>query len=318
MGDVNGIGPEITLRALTDSAVLSSCCPILLGSAFIAGKAAALIGSDVKINVINHPQDAVSSTGAVNIIEAGAYDEDSLRAGEVQALAGRMAADFIEKSIELGINGSVSAVATAPINKQAIKLAGISEPGHTEIYETGSGSGRALTMFQCGRLRVFFLSRHTSLRNAIDLVTKENITNFLVDADFELRRLGIGNPFFAVAALNPHGSDDGLFGNEELREIIPAVAGMTARGIKCEGPVSADSVFHLAKEGRYDAVLSLYHDQGHIACKTLDFERTVALTLGLPFLRTSVDHGTAFDIAWKGVASAVSMTEAILVAAQYS
>ena len=318
MGDVNGVGPEIAVKAALSPELAQICRPALIGSARAAKRAAELLGVSANIRVCHAPDDAPFRPDTINIIETGTYDEASLKPGQIQEISGRMSADFIRRSIELGMAGRVGAIATAPINKQAIKQAGVAEPGHTEIYETGTGSKQALTMFQCGQLRVFFLSRHVSLQRALALVTRENILNYLEKACAELLVLGIKNPRIAVAALNPHSGDNGLFGDEEQREIAPAVEGARARGINCVGPVPADSVFHLAKGGAFDAVLSLYHDQGHIACKTLDFERTVSLTLGLPFLRTSVDHGTAFDVAWKGTASAVSMIEAISVAAQYS
>jgi 4-hydroxythreonine-4-phosphate dehydrogenase len=173
-------------------------------------------------------------------------------------------------------------------------------------------------MFEVRNMRVFFLSRHVSLRKACDMVTKERILDYIERCTAALRRLGITEGTMAVAGLNPHSGEHGLFGDEEVNEVEPAVKEAQARGFSVVGPVSADSVFHLALQGRYNSVLSLYHDQGRIATKTLDFERTISITNGLPFLRTSVDHGTAFDIAGTGKASEVSMTEAILLAAKYS
>ena len=318
MGDINGVGPEIAVKAALSSELAEICRPVFIGSARAAARAAALLGAAADIRICGAPEEALFRPDTINIIETGIYDENSLTPGQIQEISGRMSVDFIRRAIELGMAGRVGAVATAPINKQAIKLAGVAEPGHTEIFEAGTGSKQALTMFQCGRLRVFFLSRHVSLQRALSLVTRANIRDYLEKAHTELLALGIKNPRIAVAALNPHSGDNGLFGDEEGREITPAVEDARARGINCVGPVPADSVFHLAKNGSFDAVLSLYHDQGHIACKTLDFERTVSLTLGLSFLRTSVDHGTAFDVAWSGTASAVSMIEAIAVAAQYA
>jgi 4-hydroxythreonine-4-phosphate dehydrogenase len=167
-------------------------------------------------------------------------------------------------------------------------------------------------------LRTFFLSRHVSLRRACDLVTKDNLLTFIARCAAALERLGVTEGSMAVAGLNPHCGEHGLFGDEEVEHVAPAVAEAKAAGYRVEGPIGADSVYHQALMGRYSAVLSLYHDQGHIATKTLDFERTISLTLGMPFLRTSVDHGTALDIAWSGRASAVSMIEAIRLAAKYA
>lgn len=212
----------------------------------------------------------------------------------------------------------IDAVSTAPIHKGAIKLVGVKEPGHTEIYQHATNSPYALTMFSCHKLRVFFVSRHMSLVDACHYATKDVILEDVINIDKELRKVGIENPLIAVAGLNPHNGDHGLFGTEEITDIGPAVEAAKERGINCVGPCPADSVFHIGKSGKYDAILSLYHDQGHIACKTLDFEKSVTLTFGLPFIRSSVDHGTAFDIAGKGIAGCVSMIESTKVVAEYA
>lgn len=318
MGDPAGIGPEICVDALMDPLVYEACLPLVIGSRVMLEKAAHILGKEMSVRLIDDPRAAGYAHGVIHLVESGSYDEESLVFGQVQELAGRMAYDWIRKSIELGLAGKVDGVATCPINKQAIKLAGIKQAGHTEIYQELTGSPYALTMFSCHKLRVFFLSRHMSLIDACRYVTKDNTLEMLVLVDKELRRIGYQRPLIAVAALNPHGSDDGLFGHEEKDALIPAIVEAQALGINAIGPVPADSVFHIGKSGAYDAILSLYHDQGHIATKTLDFEKTVTLTFGLPFIRGSVDHGTAFDIAGKGKASAVSLVEAIKVTAEYA
>ena len=318
MGDPAGIGPEICFDALMDPVVYETCCPLVIGSRSMLEKAARILGKEMSIRLIDDPRAADYEYGVINLVQSGSYDEESLVFGQVQELAGRMAYDWIRKSIELGMAGKVDGVATCPINKQAIKLAGIKQAGHTEIYQELTGSPYALTMFSCHQLRVFFLSRHMSLIDACRYVTKDNTLEMLVLVDKELRRIGYQHPLIAVAALNPHGSDDGLFGHEEKGALIPAINEAQALGVNAIGPVPADSVFHIGKSGAYDAILSLYHDQGHIATKTLDFEKTVTLTFGLPFIRGSVDHGTAFDIAGQGKASAVSLVEAIKVTAEYA
>ena len=190
--------------------------------------------------------------------------------------------------------------------------------GHTEIVGALTGTENPLTMFQVRNLRVFFLTRHVSLRKACDLVTKDSLLTFIHDCVKALEVLGVKNPKIAVAGLNPHSGEHGLFGTEEVDHVIPAVETAKARGIDIEGPIGADSVFYQALNGRYDVVLSLYHDQGHIATKMVDFERTISITNGMPILRTSVDHGTALDIAGKGIASPVSMIEAIRLAVEYA
>jgi 4-hydroxythreonine-4-phosphate dehydrogenase len=235
----------------------------------------------------------------------------------VSAACGRASWEYVQAAFRAALAGQVDAVATAPLNKESIAAARVPHLGHTEMLAALSGVGNPLTMFETLGLRVFFLTRHVALRSACDLVTRSRIVDCLRLGSTALSRLGLRGTI-AVAGLNPHCGEHGLFGDEEGREIEPAIAEARALGLAVEGPLGADSVFHLARTGRYAAVLSLYHDQGHIACKTLDFERTVSLTLGLPFLRTSVDHGTAFDIAWKGKASAVSMSEAIYAAARYA
>ena len=255
------------------------------------------MGKELRYNRIEDPSEALFQYGTVDVLETGDYDTDSVRWGEVQELAGRMSVDWIMKSIELGMDHKVDAVSTAPIHKRAIKLAGVKQPGHTEIYQDETHSPYALTMFSCHRLRVFFVSRHMSLVDACGYATKERVLEFVENIDKELRKTGIMEPLIAVAALNPHGGDNGLFGTEEIEQLIPAVEAARAEGINAVGPVPADSVFHIGKSGKYDAILSLYHDQGHIACKTLDFEKSVTLTFGLPFIRSSVDHGTAFDLS---------------------
>lgn len=229
-----------------------------------------------------------------------------------------MAMDWIMKSIELGMANKVDAVSTAPIHKGAIKLVGVKQPGHTEIYQDETKSPYALTMFSCHKLRVFFVSRHMSLVDACRYATKARILESIENIHKELRKVGIEDPLIAVAALNPHGGDNGLFGTEEIDELTPAIEAAQKKGIRAVGPAPADSVFHIGKSGKYDAILSLYHDQGHIACKTLDFEKSVTLTFGLPFIRSSVDHGTAFDIAGKAIAGCISLIESTKVVAEYA
>ena len=211
----------------------------------------------------------------------------------------------------------IDAIATTPINKESLRAAKIDYIGHTEILGGLSGASDPLTMFEVDDMRVFFLTRHLSLRDACDAVKKERVLQYIKRCTKALEQLGVRGKM-AVAGLNPHSGEHGLFGWEEVREITPAVEEAQKEGYDVVGPIGPDSVFHQALQGRYQAVLSLYHDQGHIATKTYDFERTIAVTLDMPFLRTSVDHGTAFDIAGKGIVSAVSMTEAIRLAAKYA
>lgn len=318
MGDPAGIGPEICIGTVLEHETYDVCRPFIIGSIAILKRAAKVLGKDLQYHKINDPSEVNYEYGVIDVLETGIYDTDSLVWGEVQELAGKMSVDFIMKSIELGMKNKVHAISTAPIHKRAIKLVGITQPGHTEMYQDFTNSPYALTMFSCHNLRVFFVSRHMSLIDACKYATKDKVLENVINIDRELRKVGIKNPLIAVAALNPHGGDNGLFGTEEITDLIPAVEEARKLGINCTGPVPADSVFHIGKSGKYSAILSLYHDQGHIACKTLDFEKSVTLTFGLPFIRSSVDHGTAFDIAGKGIAGCISMIESTKVVSEYA
>jgi 4-hydroxythreonine-4-phosphate dehydrogenase len=308
MGDPAGIGPEICARALAAGEVRRAARCAVYGDARALRKAAALVGVDL---------DEALGAGDARIADLANADPGSFAPGRISASCGRASWEYVEAAARAALAGEVSAVVTAPINKESVRAAGVPHIGHTEMLGAIAGIPDPLTMFETLGLRVFFLTRHVSLSAACAMVTKERLLDYIERCSAALAGLGLGGEL-VVAGLNPHCGEHGLFGDEEGREIEPAIEEARARGIAVSGPVGADSVFHLAKMGRYAAVLSLYHDQGHVACKTLDFDRTVSLTLGLPFLRTSVDHGTAFDIAWTGKASAVSMVEAILVAARYA
>lgn len=317
MGDAAGIGPEIVLKALAEKELYNICKPVVIGDLGCFELTEKFVKSGIKFNAVKDPECGKYEHGVIDIIPVGNIDTDSLTFGKVQAEAGKAAYDYIVKSAELAMAGRITAVATTPINKEAIKAAKVDFIGHTEMYADLTGTSDPLTMFQVYNMRVFFLSRHVSLRNACDMVTKERLVTYIKKCQKALKMLGVDRALIAVAGLNPHCGEHGLFGDEEVREIEPAVQEARNIGINVAGPVPADSVFFQALKGKYDAVLSLYHDQGHIATKTVDFEKTISLTIGMPFLRTSVDHGTAFDIAGKGIASPISMIEAIKLAAHY-
>jgi 4-phospho-D-threonate 3-dehydrogenase / 4-phospho-D-erythronate 3-dehydrogenase len=318
MGDPAGIGPEIVLKALKNKQIYDICKPVVIGNVDVMIRIDKIINSGLIFNVINEPECGKYIHGEIDIISLDNIDAKKLKYGEIQAEAGKAAFDYIVRSAELAAAGKISAVATTSINKEAIKAANINFIGHTEMYAELTGTKDPLTMFQVHNMRVFFLSRHVSLRKACDMVKTDRITDYLVRCDEAMKQLGLEKRLIAVAGLNPHNGEHGLFGDEEAKEIEPAIITARLKGINAVGPVPADSVFSQALKGKYDAVLSLYHDQGHIATKTVDFEKTISLTIGMPFLRTSVDHGTAFDIAGKGIANPVSMEEAIKLAAEYS
>ena len=254
----------------------------------------------------------------MNLFDLDNIDMDKFEFGKISAMCGRAAYEYIEKSISLAMNGEADAVATTPINKESLHAAEVNFIGHTEIFGALTDTEDPLTMFETNGMRVFFLTRHKSLRDMLDDIKKDRIIDYVKRCTDALEKLGVTEGTMAVAGLNPHCGEHGLFGYEEVEEIMPAVEELKKEGYDVAGPIPADSVFHQVAQGRYNSVLSLYHDQGHIATKTLDFDRTISVTNGMPILRTSVDHGTAFDIAGKGIAGAISMKEAIRLAAKYA
>jgi len=318
IGDPAGIGPEIVAKALAEPRVIEAADCIAVGDKKIMEQAIRITGVDLRIKTVKGPEEGEFEKGILNLIDLDNVDMDQFAFGEVSGMCGRAAYEYIEESIRLANEGRADAVATTPINKEALREAGIPFIGHTEIFSALTETEDPLTMFETNGLRVFFLTRHVSLRDMLDMVTRERIKDYVKRCLEALKRLGVEEGTMAVAGLNPHCGEHGLFGDEEVREIIPAVLELQEEGYPVAGPIGADSVFHQAAQGRFNSVLSLYHDQGHIATKTLDFDRTIAITNGMPILRTSVDHGTAFDIAGTGKAGAVSMVEAILLAAKYS
>lgn len=317
MGDPAGVGAEITVKSLLDKKVTDVAKVIVVGDKGVMEQAIAVCGAKASLRTLEKPGDAVDEEGVINLIDLKNVDMGSLKMGKVQAMCGQAAFDYIKKCVELAMTHEIDAIATTPINKESLRAAKIDYIGHTEILGGLSNSRDPLTMFEVDEMRVFFLTRHMSLRDACDAITKERVLEYIRRCTKALKQLGIEGKM-AVAGLNPHSGEHGLFGWEEVREIAPAVEEAQKEGYDVVGPIGPDSVFHQALQGRYQAVLSLYHDQGHIATKTYDFERTIAVTLDMPFLRTSVDHGTAFDIAGKGIVSAVSMVEAIRLAAKYA
>ena len=318
IGDVAGVGPEITVKSLAKKEVFDAARAVVVGDKKIMEQAIKVCGANLKINVINEPEEGVYEENILNLIDLDNIDMSSFEYGKVQAMCGKAAFEYIKKSIELANARKVDAVATTPINKEALRAAGINYIGHTEIFGALTNTEDPLTMFEVRGMRVFFLTRHVSLREACDMIKKERIIDYVKRCTEVLKQLGVEGGTMAVAGLNPHSGEHGLFGWEEVNEVAPAVEELKKMGYDVAGPIPADSVFHQALQGRYNSVLSLYHDQGHIATKTLDFERTIAITGGMPILRTSVDHGTAFDIAGKNIVSEVSMAEAIIIATKYA
>lgn len=318
LGDIAGVGPEILVKALEKEEVYEVAKPIVIGEYRAVERVLEITGANLKINVVQNPAEGKYELGYIDLIDMKNVDTDKIEFGKIQGEAGRAAFEYIEKCVELCKSGKVVGIATTPINKEALKAGDINYIGHTEVLAGLTNSYDPLTMFQVYNLRVFFLTRHVSLGQAVEMVKEDRILDYIRRSSLALENLGIDNPKMAVAGLNPHSGEHGLFGDEEVKEIEPAIKKAREEGIDIVGPIAADSVFHIALKGTFDGVLSLYHDQGHIATKMVDFEKTISVTIGLPFMRTSVDHGTAFDIAGKNIATSVSMEEAIKLAAVYS
>ncbi|MFD9963212.1 4-hydroxythreonine-4-phosphate dehydrogenase PdxA [Amycolatopsis sp. NPDC058986] len=315
LGDPAGIGPEITARTLAEPESGQLARGLAVGDAPVLRRAVSLLGLDVEVNPVSTVDEARFEPGTIDVLDLGIVTED-LPWGEVNATAGASAVAAIEAATKAALNGEVAAVVTSPINKEAIWAAGSKHLGHTEMLGELTGSTRFNTMFWVAGLKIFFATRHLSLREAIGKITKDNIEHAIREAYTALEVFGADKPTLAVAALNPHGGENGKFGDEEIVAIAPAVEAARADGLDVVGPIPADSVFHQGLQGRFAGVLSLYHDQGHIASKTYDFDGTVSVTVGLPILRTSVDHGTAFDIAGTGKASHGTMRAAFRAAVE--
>ena len=318
IGDPAGVGPEIVAKSVASEEVFEAADCVIVGDKTIIENAIKIVGVDLTVHVISEAEEGDYRKGILNLIDLGNVDMAKFEFGKVNGMCGKAAYEYIAKCIELANEGKVDAVATTPINKESLRAGGIYYIGHTEIFGALTGTEDPLTMFETNGMRVFFLTRHVSLREMLDMITKDRIIDYVKRCMKALEKLGVTDGTMAIAGLNPHSGEHGLFGWEEVNEIMPAIEELQAEGYQVVGPIGADSVFHQAAQGRYNSVLSLYHDQGHIATKTLDFEKTIAITNGMPILRTSVDHGTAFDIAGKGIVSAVSMIEAILLAAKYA
>jgi 4-phospho-D-threonate 3-dehydrogenase / 4-phospho-D-erythronate 3-dehydrogenase len=314
IGDAAGIGPEISLKAVADDEVRGYCTPVLVGDRAFLQKASTALKFDLEFIPID---DLGSNDGkSIRVFDTSNLPEN-IRIGHDDAVTGRASAECIQAAVELCANGNIDAIATAPISKKAIAMGGYDYPGHTEFLAHLTGTRDFAMSFFAGPLRVVLVSTHVSLRRAIDLVTTAKLIEVIRFADVQLTRLLHRHVKIAVAGLNPHASEHGMFGDEEMHEIIPAVR--TCReeyGINVSGPYSPDTIFLRGHSGEFDVVVACYHDQATIAVKSLSFGSAVNVTLGLPIIRTSVDHGTAYDIAGQGVADASSMKAAIRLAAE--
>jgi 4-phospho-D-threonate 3-dehydrogenase / 4-phospho-D-erythronate 3-dehydrogenase len=329
MGDPAGIGPEIAAKAFADISVYHICNPLLIGHPIIMENAVKITGEKLKIHKITDVSQALYTPGTIDVLDVGGNDTDQVRFGEISAQAGDLAFWAVKMAIDLALEKKVDATVTGPINKEAINRAGHHFSGHTEIYAHYTHTPKYAMLLVDENIRVIHVTTHVPLRQVCDLVKKDRVLDVIRLMDSGLRQLGIPSPHIGVAGLNPHSGDGGLFGDEEIKEIGPAIGEAKKLGIQAEGPVPPDTLFALANGGKFDGCVAMYHDQGHIPFKLLGFNwdrekktmksvRGVNITLGLPIIRTSVDHGTAFEIAGKGIASQEALLHAIRYAVKLS
>jgi 4-hydroxythreonine-4-phosphate dehydrogenase len=317
MGDPAGVGPEIVARTFAEEGFRDETRALVVGDPAILGRAAKLLDLALRVNAISEPEEAALEPGAVDVLAVGELPED-LPFGELDARAGDAAFRYLERATHLASAGRVGAIATAPLNKEAMHLAGHKYPGHTEILAELTGTEDYAMMLVTDELKVIHVSTHVSLREAIERVRPDRELAVIRLAHASLRKLGVDSPRVAVAGLNPHAGENGLFGTEDAERIRPAVEAAIEEGIDTSGPWAPDTVLMRARRGEFDVVVVQYHDQGHIPVKLMGFDTGVNVTVGLPFFRTSVDHGTAFDIAGTGKADHASMQAAIDLARRLS
>jgi 4-hydroxythreonine-4-phosphate dehydrogenase len=325
MGDPAGVGPEIIAKALTRPGTTRACRPLVIGDRSVMAATLDLLGSALELRAVRRPAECRFSPGSIECLDLGNVDAARLPRGRVSAEAGRAAYAFIEAAVKLCQSGEIDGLVTAPINKEALAAAGVEHSGHTEILARLSGTTDFAMLLMGRELKVIHVTTHVALRRVPDLVTRERVLRVIHLAQRAMNGLGQARPRIAVCGLNPHAGEDGLFGDEEQVEIVPAIEAARSEGLDVWGPLPADTLFSRARGGEFDIVVAMYHDQGHVPVKTLGFTydetaRTwtglsgVNVTVGLPFLRVSVDHGTAFDRAWQGIANPESMVEALDVA----
>ncbi len=318
VGDAAGIGPEVVTKALTSPEVYRLSRPLVIASSSVMDREVALRASPPSLHRVGSASETKGEFGTIDYVDMANISEKDLTYGKISAACGKAAMQFIERAADLALSQQVKSIVTAPINKEATQLAGYSDVGHLEFLARLTGSKQYATMLVAGVLRAVHLTTHHALIEACRQVTRQKVLDRIELTQKCFKDWGFERPRIGVAALNPHGGEGGMMGREEIDEIIPAVKAAVSRGIDARGPFPADSIYNRAIGGEFDVVIAMYHDQGHIPIKVFGFEKSVSVALGLPFIRTSVDHGTAFDIAGKGVADARSMEEAIKVAVSLS
>ena len=312
MGDPAGIGAEVIIKAFSDPGIYKRAQPFVIGSLECLRIAMEQTGLKLDLLPINKLSELEYSSDYLQVIEPILFDAGRLLQGQVSAECGHAAVQYFESAIKFSLDGSIQGIVTCPINKEAVHAAGyVGDIGHQEILARMTGSELTATMLMTTGLKVAHLSTHKSLGEAVKYVTQPVLLEKLKLTSDSMKSWGFENPKIAVSALNPHGGEGGMLGREEIDEIAPAVLEAQRQGLNVVGPYPADSIFYRAINGEFDAVLALYHDQGHIAIKVHNFEDSITATMGIPFIRTSVDHGTAFDIAGKNMANANGLTRAL-------
>jgi len=311
IGITMGVGPEIILKALRDPAVSKAGRLLVIGDAKRLEQAERVVGSGLEIRAVSDPEEALFAYPGIDCLDLDLLPED-LPFGRISAEAGNAAFQYLKKAIELANAGSIDAICTAPLNKEALHKGGHKYPGHTEILADLTGTEEVAMMLSALKLRVIHVTTHVGLIDAVRKINPQRVYNVIRMADETLRKSGIAAPKIAVCGINPHAGENGLFGyGEEEEKIVPAVERARGEGIDVRGPLPADTLFYRATRGDFDMVVAMYHDQGHGPVKVLGLDAGVNITVGLPIIRTSVDHGTAFDIAGRGIADEKSMKEAI-------
>lgn len=317
MGDINGVGPEILAKALARKEVWERCRPVVFGGAAALDAARAIVPACPRLAMVAGVGEGIFECGTVPVFDGGIAAPER-RPGVLDAQAGRCAVEWLKLAIRHAMSGTVAGIVTCPINKQGIHLAGYAYAGHTEVLAEMTNSPDYRMCLFTETMRIVHISSHCSLRNAIEHVTADRIATSIRVGHEALGRLGLRRRRIAVAGLNPHAGEAGAFGDEEIREIIPATRRCSAEGIDCSGPYPADTVFRRMRAGEFDLVVAMYHDQGHIPLKLIAMDEGVNVTLGIPIIRTSVDHGTAYDIAGTGRAREDSLCAAIALAAAFA
>ncbi|WP_156252653.1 4-hydroxythreonine-4-phosphate dehydrogenase PdxA [Pseudactinotalea terrae] len=315
MGDPAGVGPEVCAAALVDAQVLAACTPVLIGDTGRMRRAIELMGVQAEVHEISSPDQAQPGPHRIEVLQVGELPAD-LAWGAVSPLAGHAAYRYIEEAARYAVAGAVSAIATAPINKAALHAAGHVFPGHTELLAHLTGTEEVSMMLTTPQLRVIHVTTHIGLVDAIERIDAPLVERTVRRGIEALQRAGIERPRVGVCAINPHAGENGLFGRgEEATKIQPAIDRLQAEGLDVRGPLPADTAFYLSSRDEFDLIVAMYHDQGHGPVKVLGIEEGVNVTVGLPVIRTSVDHGTAFDIAGRGTVMPASMVQALLQAA---